>query len=76
MEFSLSSEQEMLIESARAFAENELYPHEEEVEQSDSVSPELAQKIRDRAIEMGFYAANMPENLGGGGLDCVSLSLV
>ena len=76
MEFSLSSEQEMLIESARAFAENEPYPHEEEVEQSDSVSPELAQKIRDRAIEMGFYAANMPEDLGGGGLDCVSLSLV
>ena len=32
MEFSLSSEQEMLIESARAFAENELYPHEAEVE--------------------------------------------
>ena len=76
MEFSLSSEQKMLIESARAFAENELYPHEEEVEQSDSVSPELAQKIRARAIEMGFYAANMPEDLGGGGLDCVSLSLV
>ena len=76
MEFSLSSEQKMLIESARAFAENELYPHEEEVEQSDAVSPELAQKIRERAIEMGFYAANMPEDLGGGGLDCVSLSLV
>ena len=76
MEFSLSSEQKMLIESARAFAENELYPYEEEVEQSDSVSPELAQKIRERAIEMGFYAANMPEDLGGGGLDCVSLSLV
>ena len=76
MEFSLSSEQKMLIESARAFAENELYPHEEEVEQSDSVSPKLAQKIRERAIEMGFYAANMPEDLGGGGLDCVSLSLV
>ena len=76
MEFSLSSEQKMLIESARAFAENELYPHEEEVEQSDSVSPELAQQIRERAIEMGFYAANMPEDLGGGGLDCVSLSLV
>ena len=76
MEFSLSSEQEMLIESARAFAENELYPHEAEVEKSDSVSPDLAQKIRERAIEMGFYAANMPEDLGGGGLDCVSLSLV
>ena len=76
MEFSLSTEQQMLVESARAFAEQELYPYEDEVESSDEVRPELAQQIRDRAIEKGFYAVNMPEALGGGGLDCVSLSLV
>ncbi|MEK9784719.1 MAG: acyl-CoA dehydrogenase family protein [Gammaproteobacteria bacterium] len=76
MEFSLSTEQQMLVESARAFAEKELYPYEDEVEASDEVRPELAQQIRERAIEKGFYAVNMPEALGGGGLDCVSLSLV
>jgi len=76
MDFSLSEEQQMLIDSARTFAEKELYPYEDEVESSDEVRPELAQQIRARAIAQGFYAANMPEELGGGGLDSVSLSLV
>ncbi|HCY12201.1 MAG TPA: acyl-CoA dehydrogenase [Gammaproteobacteria bacterium] len=76
MEFTLSEEQRMLVDSARAFAEQELYPYEVEVEQSDQVPPALAQQIRERAISQGFFAANMPESLGGGGLDAVSLSLV
>ena len=76
MDFSLSEEQQMLVDSARTFAEKELYPYEDEVESTDEVRPELAQQIRERAIAQGFYAANMPEELGGGGLDCVSLSLV
>ena len=76
MDFSLSEEQQMLVDSARTFAEKELYPYEDEVESADEVRPELAQQIRERAIAQGFYAANMPEELGGGGLDCVSLSLV
>jgi len=49
--------------------------HEDEVERTDQVRPELAQQIQHKAIEKGFYAANMPEELGGGGLDSVSLSL-
>ena len=75
MEFSLTAEQRMLVESARSFVEQELYPHEGEVESTDQVRPELAKQIQDKAIEKGFYAANMPEELGGGGLDSVSLSL-
>ena len=76
MEFSLSDEQRMLVDSVRTFVEKELYPYEDEVEASDEVRPELAYQIRERAIVQGFYAANMPEDLGGGGLDSVSLSLV
>jgi acyl-CoA dehydrogenase len=65
----------MLIESARRFVEQELYPHEDEVEKSDQISLELRQEIVRRAIELGFYAANMPAEMGGGGLDAVSLTL-
>ena len=75
MEFSLSVEQKMLIDSARHFTEQVLYPSEDEVEASDQVSPELKAWVVDKAIEHGFYAANMPEELGGGGLDTVSLTL-
>ena len=76
MEFGLTSEQQMLVESLRAFVEKELIPHEELVERTDRLPPELAAEIRRKAIEAGFYAANMPEELGGGGLDNVSVALL
>ncbi len=76
MEFGLSHEQHMLIESVRAFVEKELYPHEEEVERTGVVREELVQAVKQAAISQGLYAANMPEGLGGGGLDSVSLALM
>lgn len=76
MEFSLSEEQRMLVETARRFVEEELYPHEDEVERSREVRPEIAQAIRRKSIELGLYAANMPGEIGGGGLDAVSMCLL
>jgi acyl-CoA dehydrogenase len=75
MDFSLSSEQQMIVESVRRFVETELYPYEDEVEELDDLRPELRQQIVARAKEQGFYAANMPEEFGGGGLDELSLML-
>jgi acyl-CoA dehydrogenase len=76
MDFGLTSEQQMLVDSVRAFVEAELKPYEEEVERTNKVRPELIQQIHAAAIKNGFYAANMPEELGGGGLDHVALTLM
>jgi acyl-CoA dehydrogenase len=76
MELGLTSEQQMLVDSVRAFVEAELAPYEEEVERTDHVRPELIQQIHERALKAGFYAANMPVELGGGGLDHVGLALM
>jgi acyl-CoA dehydrogenase len=76
MDFNLSHEQKLIVETVRAFVERELYPHELEVERTDRVAPELAGSIKRKAIEAGLFAANMPEDLGGGGLDTVSLMLM
>jgi acyl-CoA dehydrogenase len=76
MDFALSDEQRMLVDMVRRFVEEELYPHEAEVERLDAVPPELQREIRAKAMELGIYAANMPEELGGGGLDNVSLVLL
>ncbi len=76
MDFALSDEQRMLVDMVRRFVEEELYPHEQEVERQDAVPPELQREIRAKAMELGIYAANMPEELGGGGLDNVSLVLL
>lgn len=76
MNFAPSPEQQLLVDSVRAFVAAELMPHEAEVERTNEVRPELIAQIRARAIAAGFYAANMPEELGGGGLDHVSLALM
>jgi acyl-CoA dehydrogenase len=75
MDLTLSHEQRLIADTVRAFVEKELYPHEDEVERLDEVPPELAGQIRAKAIAAGLYAANMPAELGGGGLDSVSLVL-
>ncbi len=72
MNFGLTDEQKMIIEVTRAFVENELYPHEAEVERTGVLRPELRREISKKAIEAGLYAANMPEDVGGAGLDTLT----
>jgi len=76
MEFSLSNEQEMIIDSVRSFVEQELYPHEEEVEKTNHIDTDLAESIKQKAINLGLYATNMPVEYGGGGLDTLTLCLL
>jgi acyl-CoA dehydrogenase len=72
MDFSLSDEQQLIVDSTRAFVQNELYPHERAVEDSGVLPPELHRELKAKAIDAGLYAANMPTEVGGGGLDTVS----
>lgn len=72
MDFALTDEQRSIVETTRTFVEKELYPHEEEVERTGVLRPELAAEIRARALAAGLYAANMPEEVGGAGLDTVT----
>ncbi len=72
MDFGLTDEQRSIVEVTRAFVERELYPHEEEVERTGVLRPELAAEIRRKALAAGIYAANMPEEVGGAGLDTVT----
>ena len=51
MDFALTTEQKLLVDSVRRFVEQELYPYEDEVERSARVREELVQQIRRRAIE-------------------------
>ena len=75
MNYNLTAEQDMIVRSLRAFREQELEPHEAEVDRTGEVPTELGQHIKARALEMGFYAPNLPEEVGGGGLDYKTLAL-
>lgn len=72
MNFGLTDEQKMIAATTRAFVEKELYPHEAEIERTGRVPMEMIRAIQAKAMEAGLYAANMPEEVGGAGLDTLS----
>ena len=76
MDFELSDEHQMIVDTVRSFTEKELMPYEAEVEATGDVSPELVAQIKQRSLAAGLYAANMPAELGGGGLDSFGTTLV
>ena len=72
MHFGMSDEQSMIVETTRAFVEKELYPHEALVERTGHLPMELIRDLQKKAMDAGLYAANMPEEVGGAGLDTLS----
>ncbi len=72
IDFELTDEQRAVVDTTRTFVERELYPHEQEVERTGVLRPELADEISQKAIKAGLHAANMPEEVGGAGLDTVT----
>ncbi len=53
MNFGLSPEQDMVVQTVRGFVEKELYPHEEAVERSGEAPPELGESIKRKVIDLG-----------------------
>ncbi len=72
MHFGLTDEQRMVAETTRAFVEAELYPHEALVERTGHLPMEVIRDVQAKAIAAGLYAANMPAEVGGAGLDTLT----
>ena len=72
MDFSLSDEQQLIIKTTREFVERELFPHEAEVERTGELRQDLLRELRAKAMDAGLFAANMPTEVGGGGLDALT----
>jgi acyl-CoA dehydrogenase len=68
MDFSLSDEQKMMIDTVRRFIKEELKPLEDEVENAGALAHAKATAIHAKAKSLGLYGMNMPDALGGGGL--------
>ncbi|MCP4823208.1 MAG: acyl-CoA dehydrogenase [Shimia sp.] len=76
MQFDLTEEQEMIVSTVRSFVENEIYPHEDEVERTGEIPEGLGEQIKQKVIDLGFYACNFPEEVGGAGLNHLDFTLV
>lgn len=76
MIYGQTDEQLMIADTVRSFVEKEIYPHEDLVERTGEVPVEIAQDIKQKTLDLGFYACNFPESVGCAGLNHVEFALV
>jgi alkylation response protein AidB-like acyl-CoA dehydrogenase len=72
IDFDLEPELELLRETARQFATEQLRPNEREFEAARSASPSVRRVFQ----EIGLGAVELPESLGGAGLGAFARALV
>lgn len=73
MDFTLSAEQEQLVETVRRFAQNDLPETARKIEEEDTPCP---RDIVKRYAELGLLGVNIPESQGGGGMSHLDAVLV
>ncbi|MEE2674610.1 MAG: acyl-CoA dehydrogenase family protein [Myxococcota bacterium] len=76
MDFELSDELKLLQETARRFTDEELIPHEMEVDENSALPEETRARIRERACRDGLWPMNVPEELGGLGSSVLAQCIV
>ena len=72
VDFSLTDENRLVQQSARAFAEAEILPHIREWDEKGEVHRE----VFGRMGELGFLGAPIPEAYGGAGMDYISFAIL
>jgi butyryl-CoA dehydrogenase/citronellyl-CoA dehydrogenase len=78
VDFTVPEEYAELQNNIVSFIERELRPIEESEldKETDDVPVELRDRVRRRSAELGFYAADFPEDLGGSGLPQLGMVLL
>lgn len=68
MNFELTDDQKMIREAVRDFAEREIRPVAQELDEKAEFSPELTKKMG----ELGLFGMYLPEKYGGQGMDTLA----
>jgi acyl-CoA dehydrogenase len=76
MSDQMDHENELLINTLKAFMDAEIFPYEDEVDAKGEVPIELGRQIEKRAKDIGLFSANLPTEIGGGGLSYQAMALM
>jgi acyl-CoA dehydrogenase len=67
-----SEDIEMLRTTTRRFVRSRLVPLEEQIETADDVDESLLAQLRSEVAALGLYGFNLPESIGGPGLNAAA----
>jgi acyl-CoA dehydrogenase len=77
MSYAMSDEERAIQDRARAFVDDHLIPWERHAEEhAGEIPPDVSAEQQRLAVELGLYAMNAPQQLGGSGLTTFQQTLV
>ena len=77
MDLELSDEQRMIVSTVRDFVRREIVPREAELDpDADELPRADFEALVGKVKGMGLYCADVPEELGGPGVDTVTFTLM
>ncbi len=76
MDFTISDEMKMVIETVGQFIRDKVQPLEAETEANAEIPPAKLAQVKAEAQALGLYAMNMSEDVGGAGLGVLDMCLV
>ena len=76
MNFEIPHELQMIQQTVESYVKKELRPLEKQIEEDDHIAKDLDLSLRKKAVAIGLYGHNLPENLGGGGVGTLGQALI
>ncbi len=77
MDYRLSEEQQLIVDTTRRFVQSEIVPLEDELDpDAGSLLPADYDRLVGKTQSMGFYGLDIPEEYGGPGLDTTTRALM
>jgi acyl-CoA dehydrogenase len=76
MDFALSQELRMLRDGARRFVQEELLPLEPLYANAPDIPDDVRARLQAKAQALGFWAFDLPEEYGGGGVGTLGMCVV
>ncbi len=77
MDFTLSDEQQLIVDTVRRFVQTEIAPLEADLDpDAGALDPADQDRLVAKTKEMGFYGLDIPAEFGGPGLDVTTRALM
>ncbi|MDP7067161.1 MAG: acyl-CoA dehydrogenase family protein, partial [Acidimicrobiales bacterium] len=77
MDFSLTEEQQLIVETTRRFVQSEIVPLEDDLDpDGGALKPDDHDRLVAMTQAMGFYGLDIPKEYGGPGLDTTTRALM
>lgn len=76
MDFAIDHELRMLRDAVRRFVQEHLMPLEERYANEPDIPDDIRERLQAKAMELGFWCFDLPQDVGGGGIGHLGMCLV